>query len=50
VIDTLVAHMRDGRIADGFVIAVELCGDKLAQHFPRRPTSRDELPDRLYLI
>ncbi len=49
-VDVLVAHMRDGRIADGFVTAIEICGDKLARHFPRTATSRDELPDRIYLI
>jgi putative membrane protein len=49
-IDALVAHMRDGRIADGFIAAVELCGNELAAHFPRTPASRDELPDRIYLI
>ncbi|MGO9358836.1 MAG: TPM domain-containing protein [Xanthobacteraceae bacterium] len=50
VVDALIAHMRDGRIGDGFVVAIGLCGDKLAQHFPRTGSSRDELPDRLYLI
>lgn len=49
-IDALVAHMRDDRIADGFITAIDLCGKKLAEHFPRTTLSRDELPDRLYLI
>ena len=49
-IDALVAHMRDGRIADGFVTAIDLCGNELAQHFPRAKASRDQLPDRIYLI
>ena len=49
-VDALVAHMRDGRIADGFVQAIELCGEKLATHFPRTATSGDELPDRIYVI
>ena len=49
-IDALVAHMRDGRIADGFVTAIDLCGNELAQHFPRAEASRDQLPDRIYLI
>jgi putative membrane protein len=49
-IDALVAHMRDGRIADGFITAIDLCGDKLAQHFPRAGASHDGLPDRIYLI
>jgi putative membrane protein len=49
-IDALVAHMRDGRIADGFIAAIDSCGKELAAHFPRRADSRDELPDRIFLI
>jgi putative membrane protein len=49
-VDALVAHMRDGRIADGFVTAIDLCGEKLATHFPRTRTNVDELPDRIYVI
>jgi putative membrane protein len=49
-VDQLVGHMRDGRIADGFVAAVNVCGDELAAHFPRGEESRNELPNRLYLI
>jgi putative membrane protein len=49
-IDALVAHMGGGRIADGFTTAIDACGKVLASHFPRSETSRDELPDRIYLI
>ena len=49
-INTLVAHMRDGRIADGFISAIEMCGKKLAQHFPRDAASADVLPDKIYTI
>jgi putative membrane protein len=49
-VDALVAHMRDGRIADGYITAIEICGNKLAEHFPRVVGSRDELPDRIYLL
>ena len=49
-VDALVAHMRDGRIADGFVAAIDLCGSELAKHYPRTEASRDQLPDRIYLI
>ena len=49
-VDALVAHMRHGRIADGFVAAIDACGNVLATHFPRTGTSRDELPDRIYVI
>lgn len=49
-VDALVAHMRAGRIADGFVAAIDLCGGELAKNFPPTESSRDELPDRIYLI
>ena len=49
-VDALVVHMRDGRIADGFVTAIDLCGAKLAAHFPHARTNVDELPDRIYVI
>lgn len=49
-VDALVDHMRDGRIADGFVTAIERCGDLLAAHFPPPPGGHAELPDRIYVI
>jgi uncharacterized membrane protein len=49
-IDALIEHMREGRIADGFVEAIERCGGVLATHFPAKPDERSELPDRIYLI
>jgi putative membrane protein len=49
-VDALIAHMRDGRIADGFITAIDACGDELATHFPRAAGSQNELPDRIYLI
>lgn len=48
-IDDLVVHMRDGRIADGFVNAINVCGDELASNFPRT-VPKNFLPDRLYLV
>jgi putative membrane protein len=49
-VDALVAHMREGRIADGFVAAIESCGTELAAYFPGTGADRNELPDRIYLI
>lgn len=49
-VDALIAHMREGRIADGFVEAIERCGGVLAAHFPATADERSELPDRIYLI
>jgi putative membrane protein len=49
-IDVLIARIHDGSITDGFVSAIEICGDILARNFPRTATSRDELAERIYLI
>jgi putative membrane protein len=49
-VGALVAHMRDGRIADGFITAINVCGNELAKHFPRTDESRNDTPDRIYLI
>jgi putative membrane protein len=49
-IDALVEHIGDGRIAEGFIDAIERCGSVLAAHFPRTGATRDELPDRIYLV
>jgi putative membrane protein len=49
-VDALTAHMREGRISDGFVAAIDLCGVELVKHFPRTEPKNQELPDRIYLI
>ena len=48
-IDALTAHMRDGRIAAGFIAAIERCGAVLATHAPP-DGSPNALPDRLYVM
>ena len=48
-VETLTAHIRDGRIAQGFVAAIEQCGAVLAEHAP--PTGAgNELPDSIYVM
>jgi putative membrane protein len=49
-VDGLITHTRDGRIGDGFVAAIGICGDELAKHFPRTGEGHKTLPDRVYLI
>jgi uncharacterized membrane protein len=41
--------IRDGRVAAGFVAAIQRCGNVLAAHAPP-DGSADELPDRLYVM
>jgi putative membrane protein len=48
-VDALTAHMRNGRIADGFVAAIDLCVSELAKHFPRAEGGRNN-PERIYVI
>jgi putative membrane protein len=50
-VDALIAHTREGRVADGFIAAIEMCGAVLAEHFPQTDdASPNELPDRIYFI
>jgi putative membrane protein len=47
-VDALTAHMKDHRIAEGFVAAVERCGAVLSEHAPGAQSGK--LPDRIYLV
>jgi putative membrane protein len=49
-VDALIAHTRNGRIAEGFITAIGMCGEELAQHFPPTSADHNQLPDRIYLI
>jgi putative membrane protein len=50
-VDALTAHTREGRVADGFIAAIDLCGGVLAEHFPQTGADDpNELPDRIYFI
>ena len=48
-IDALTGHMRAGRIAAGFIAAIERCAVVLAAHAPPDGAA-NELPDRLYVM
>jgi putative membrane protein len=49
-IAAMVSAIKDGRAADGFVAAIELCGEVLARHFPPGELNPDELPNRVVEI
>ncbi len=50
VVTGFIKEVKAGRIAPGFLSAISACGDKLAEHFPRPPDDRNELPNRLVEI
>ena len=43
----MIGPIREGRLADGMIAAVEKVGAVLAEHFPRHGGDQNELPDRL---
>jgi putative membrane protein len=46
-VKSLIKDAAAGRIADGFVAAIEKCADVLATHFPPGRVNRDELPNAI---
>jgi putative membrane protein len=49
-VQALLAGINAGKPADGFVDAVAMAGDVLAEHFKPRDDDTDELPNRLIEI
>jgi putative membrane protein len=45
-----IEQVRAGRIAEGFIAAIEVVGARLAEHFPRGTGDPDELPNHLIEI
>ncbi len=50
VVADLVAGMKQGKVADGFVAAVTRVGQILAAHVPVKGDDRNELPDGLTIL
>jgi len=50
VVDTLTHHLGRGARTEGFIAAVERCGQILAEHFPPGRTDKNELPNHLILL
>ncbi len=50
IVDNLVAHIREGRITEGYLAAIERSGELLAEKFPPSLQHRDELPNKMILI
>lgn len=43
----LLIDVREGRVADGMVAAIQQVGAVLTEHFPRSATDTNEIPDKL---
>lgn len=43
----MLEHIKDGRMADGMVAGIRDVSVILAEHFPRAPDDKNEVPDRL---
>jgi putative membrane protein len=50
IVDTFVTDVRGERVLQGFLTAIESCGEILAEVCPKTPDNRNELDDRLILI
>jgi len=46
----LIKAIKAREPAEGFVRAIQICGEVLAQHFPPRAINKNELPDKLIVI
>jgi putative membrane protein len=47
IVASFTVAVRQGRVADGFIAAIDAVADVLAMHFPRDAADVNELPDRL---
>ena len=50
IIERFVADVRDGEVEQGFLTALESCGDILEAAVPKTSDNRNELDNRLVLI
>lgn len=45
--DAMTKHFKRGDFTEGLVLGIERAGALLAEHFPRAPDDRNELPDTI---
>jgi putative membrane protein len=50
IVQDFVAHVRKGDVVEGFVAAINACGDAMAKHYPPGPVNKNELSDGLIEI
>lgn len=47
IVDGFIGEVKAGRVADGFVAAINAIGEAMAVHYPRTADDVNELPNRL---
>ena len=45
-----ISAIKNGRAGDGFIAAINLCGEQLARHFPPGTLNPNELPNKVVEI
>lgn len=50
IADDLAAGIKNGKTKEGFIAAVEKCGELLAENFPAGEENPNELPDGLVIL
>lgn len=50
IVQDFTRKIYQGEITEGFVEAINACGDILQMHFPVEPGDRNELPDHLVIV
>ncbi len=50
IADELAAGIKTGHTKEGFIGAIEKCGELLAEHFPAHSENPNELPDGLVIL
>ena len=47
IVGVFLDEVQEGRVTEGFVIAIGACGEAMAKHYPAKPGDPDELSDGL---
>ena len=50
IVDELTGHLARGTATQGFIGAIEACGDILSEHFPPGSVDDNELPNHLIVL
>jgi len=49
IVDPFLQKIRQGQLVEGYIKAIETCGNILSEHFPKTPSNADELPNQIIL-